>query len=88
MYVLVHVGINGLINKEQDSDRYHEYWVMTSCKWMILFNVLNVHGMNITLSEQLAHLAVVVDRPATPNFRFNQPANNMDNFPKNSLFGS
>ncbi len=30
----------------------------------------------------------IVDRPATPNFRFNQPANNMDNFPKNSLFGS
>ncbi len=24
----------------------------------------------------------IVDRPATPNFRFNQPANNMDNFPK------
>ncbi len=31
---------------------------------------------------------LIVDQPATQNFRFNQPANNMDNFPKNSLFGS
>ncbi len=23
---------------------------------------------------------LIVDRPATPKFRFNQPANNMDNF--------
>ncbi len=27
----------------------------------------------------------LVDRPATQNFKFNKPANNMDNFPKNSL---
>ena len=26
--------------------------------------------------------------PATPNFRFNKPANDMDNFSKNSLIGS
>ena len=44
--------------------------------------------VHIYCKEACECLGLIVDRPATQNLKFNKSANNMDNFPQNSLFGS
>ncbi len=56
----------------------HEY------QWNLIGGKFSRHFLDWIEWKQ----TVVVDRPATQKFRFNKPANNMDNFPQISLFGS
>ena len=55
---------------------------------LVLYILIIIHWNACVYFQVKFNILFIVDRPATQNFRFNQPANKMDNFPKNSLFGS
>ena len=62
----------------------------------IFYNIISILGLKSPRyfrddgrnPAELYKVHIIVDRPATPKSRFNHPANNMDIFPRNLLFGS
>ncbi len=68
------------LNLCQDIKECQKEYQKSTQRGTISLCIKHVHRVCKIFSQHLGSLVYIVDRPATPKFRFNQPANNMDNF--------